>query len=290
MTGVLFVTLNPTKKFIESFNSIEPQVQKILIIDNGSNAESRKLIAEIQSRFPEKILLKYFDENTGMAHPYNLGLPFLFKEGCDSVMISDQDTSYDKDYMKELIDVRRKYGDHLYSGNIADVNSGEGKKYEIFKKFYFYRTRNFQQGVIECSFLLSSGTLISKNIFKKVGRFEEKLFNASVEIEYCLRAKLKGVKSFAVEKALIKHEQGKSKKITPFLNSKQYTPARLYYIGRAQTLVMKKYKFLFGFDLWVIMSLLHYFFVILLLEGNKIEKINKLFDGCRQGLFKESLS
>ncbi len=289
MIGVLFITWNFNEKFLETFKSIEPQVDKILIIDNGSKKPTLEILKNLQDKYSDKLLIKHFEKNTGHAYPYNIGLPILFKEGCDQVVLSDQDSTFSSNYVHEIQKAKEKYGDLIFGANIIDRNSGEAKKYEVYKTLYFYRTRKFKNGILFPSVLISSGTVISKSIFEKVGKYEEKFFNAAFDHEYCLRAGKKDIRCAVVEEAKMSHSLGKAKKVTPLLNSKQYSPDRLFYVGKAHCLIMKKYWTSFGLDIWIIMTIMHHFLVALFLEKQKFAKIKSLFRGCYVGLFKENI-
>ena len=59
-----------------------------------------------------------------------------------------------------------------------------------------------------CAFLISSGCVISREAFMRLGRFDEALFIDHVDTEYCLRALLRNVPVYVVPSLVLLHRIG----------------------------------------------------------------------------------
>jgi rhamnosyltransferase len=63
-------------------------------------------------------------------------------------------------------------------------------------------------GMQRCMFLISSGCVISRAAFAKIGPFDEKLFIDHVDIEYCFRARANDVPLYATPADAVASDRG----------------------------------------------------------------------------------
>ena len=57
----------------------------------------------------------------------------------------------------------------------------------------------------ECDYLISACWLMRYDIYKKLGKLDEKIFYSPEDVEYCMRAKSQGYKIVHLRKAKIIH-------------------------------------------------------------------------------------
>ncbi|MCX7998056.1 MAG: hypothetical protein N3A69_03770, partial [Leptospiraceae bacterium] len=97
-------------------------------------------------------------------------------------------------------------------------------------------------GISYCAF--TSGSVMSLELWEKLGKFDEELFLDYVDFDMCFRARLSGYKIYAVEKAIMKHTVG-NREFYKFLNRTivliNHSPQRNYYVVRNAYIMRKKY-------------------------------------------------
>jgi rhamnosyltransferase len=95
--------------------------------------------------------------------------------------------------------------------------------------------------VIPCDFLISSGSLMPMDAFASVGEFDEGLFIDSVDLEWCCRARARGLALYGVCSARLDHQLGDRRHTV--LNAFElvvHSPERIYYITRNRFLLYRR--------------------------------------------------
>jgi len=193
----------------KTLESLALQVNKIILSDNTPGG------SEIAKKFQQKIsnlevipLLK----NTGIAVAQNVGIKRAINEGADFVLLSDEDTVYPENYVKEMLKAyfslldREKVASIV--PNYADINK-EGKRqgFVIFKGLFSRRIFP-EKGLHEITQAIASGTVIPTRVFKDTGLMYEDLFLDWVDLEWCWRVRGKGYKIIGNADAVIYHKIG----------------------------------------------------------------------------------
>ena len=74
----VIVTYNIGKKFYQCYNAIKNQVEKVVIVDNGSNNETLDMLKDIESN--DEVSIIFNSENLGIAKALNQGIEIAIKE------------------------------------------------------------------------------------------------------------------------------------------------------------------------------------------------------------------
>ena len=95
--------------------------------------------------------------------------------------------------------------------------------------------------------LITSGSIINLNNYKKIGEFDENLFIDFVDTEYCFKSILKGFELIQFPNIYMHHKIGNSNQYRSIKNLKSSTRSihssvRLYYMMRNFLYLQKKYK------------------------------------------------
>jgi rhamnosyltransferase len=95
--------------------------------------------------------------------------------------------------------------------------------------------------------MITSGTLLNLDLFRKIGPFNEDLFIDQVDFEYCYRAILKGYTNVQFKNIFLNHALGATsfhRSLRSFSETKRslHSPLRLYYMTRNYLYVKSKYK------------------------------------------------
>jgi rhamnosyltransferase len=101
--------------------------------------------------------------------------------------------------------------------------------------------------ITPANWLITSGSCINVEVFKKLGGYLEKLFIDEVDHEYCFRANLAGYQVLLFEHIFLSHNLGESREVNNFMKNRKlkrniHSSTRLYYITRNSIYLKRKYK------------------------------------------------
>jgi rhamnosyltransferase len=94
--------------------------------------------------------------------------------------------------------------------------------------------------IVECDFLISSGSLINVDAIARVGEMDESLFIDNVDLEWSFRARHRGYRLFGVCDARMAHQIGEHVDIPILGKQTVHSPTRLYYIMRNRVLLYRR--------------------------------------------------
>jgi len=211
-----------------------PQVDKIIIVDNGSSEKVIKEISEFAKRY--LIELNCLGQNYGIAVAQNKGMDLAKSHGAEYVVLFDQDSLPAPDLVDKLLQASIS---KEFSGiKVAAVGPFYEDPRRLVPSRPFVSLHGLRlalqnnQGpdeIIPVSYLIASASLISMNAFDSLGPMQEELFIDYVDIDWGLRARQLGYLSFGVRDALLQHNLGEK---IQFIFGKSFcfhSPLRHYY-------------------------------------------------------------
>ncbi|MGL4357752.1 MAG: hypothetical protein ACRCSY_03485, partial [Cetobacterium sp.] len=133
-----------------------------------------------------------------------------FENGSDFIIQFDQDSLMDKGMIKKLLETHKKL---LLSGEKVGIIGPEEYDIDSFekKKIKKYKNKEILNGVFKVELIISSGCLISKEIYKEIGEMKEEWFIDVIDFEYCWRVKENGYGVYKDVKAKLAHKLGDGK-------------------------------------------------------------------------------
>jgi rhamnosyltransferase len=226
----VIVTYNPDISLLKRcINSVIKDLRYIYIIDNNSN----KLELKTESK---KIKFVELADNMGLAYAQNIGIKRSLEEKSDYILISDQDTSYPRDYVKNMLLEFDNFSDIDKVAAIAplfmdpkQVKANEGffvKSLFGVKKFYP------KDGLHEVFQAIASGKVLNAKSLSEIGLMNEDLFIDWVDFEWCWRARKKGYKIIGNANVIITHQLGDAAVTIGHKVITLRNPLRHYYITR----------------------------------------------------------
>lgn len=238
--GCVVVTYNIGKDFYKCFNSIYEQVDYVVIVDNGSNVETTRVLEELDNK--ENVKVVYNNENLGIATALNIGIKEILNMGYKWILTMDNDSEATIGMVDNM----------LQTYNIA--SKCDNKIVSIFPSYEekgFYDANlnkksnkdEYQYSYIEAE--ITSGNLLKAEVFSEIGFLKDEYFIDYVDHEYCLRLLKNGYKLIRAENSVLLHSLGNSKKVSIFGKSLTYTnhnALRRYYITRNRHDVWKLYE------------------------------------------------
>jgi rhamnosyltransferase len=95
--------------------------------------------------------------------------------------------------------------------------------------------------LIPCDFLISSGSLLPVDAYRRVGPFDESLFVDNVDLEWCMRARAAGFSLYGVAAAHLEHQLGEARlRVGDKVRLVVHSPERLYYMTRNRLLLYRR--------------------------------------------------
>lgn len=230
----VIVTYHPNKLILQTLlQSIEKEIQGIVIVDNGSDAEIVSWLQTFSFSFPYLVIP--LQENKGIAYAQNIGIRVICKYLADYVILFDHDSQPSPNMISLLLEalyLKVNDGHKVAAVGPRYIDRRQNNPPPFIKVIGLKVLRqkcspNFP--IVEVDYLIASGSLIPISTLNIVGGMRDELFIDYVDIEWGLRAKSLGYQSFGVCNATMSHDLGD----TPikFLG-KQYplhSPLRHYY-------------------------------------------------------------
>lgn len=243
------VSYNPDiKRFKENIDSILSQVDKLIIIENGSR-ESDKIIKIIKSYDENCVKLVVNSKNMGIARALNQIMVCAEKENYKWVITLDQDSVCPENLVKE-------YSKYIEEDNVAIICP------QIQDRRRKYLELEETEGISEIDICITSASCTNVKIWRDVKGFDSKLFIDLVDNEYCKKVRLYGYKILRLNYLILNHEFGDIEpkntwtakmfiKLSKMLHKenigklsykKKVYPLRVYYTCRNVLYLNKKYK------------------------------------------------
>ncbi|MGO1078391.1 glycosyltransferase family 2 protein [Inquilinus sp. CA228] len=284
--GAVVVLFHPTAEQIARAVELRRHCDDLVVVDNTPQPDNRLAIL-----FEDHDITLINEGNrNGIAGAHNRGLASQFERGADAVALIDQDSVMPADYfpvMREICATLASQpfivGPRIFEEAIQEyvpvleTNGIAVRQLDIHE----------DDGMQRCATLISSGCVISRAAFAKIGSFDEKLFIDCVDTEYCFRARACGVPVYVTPALTLSHRIGNLRrhKLGPYktitLNHPWY---RRYYNARNSIQLLfrhgRRYPVIFLLNLFTLREV----FYIALLEDAKLAKLIGIFLGVVDGL------
>lgn len=210
------VSFNDGAALIKTVNALVNQVGKVVIVDNGSRAETRSCIAELEATLG--IAPVYLHENMGIGGALNIGVSIARKENFDWILTMDQDSIAAPQMVSEMLMSAKKCQDAavICALLVADGNEKRNKDKVVTSA-------------------ITSGNLVKVSCLQYVGDYNERYFIDSVDFEFSLRVRNAGYKILKCGRANLHHRLGEIRVVSLMGYKYRYTlhsPLRRYYMYR----------------------------------------------------------
>lgn len=227
--------------FRRLLNLLAFQVDKIYVIDNGSNFFDLFISSFNKNRFnEEKILFFQLKENIGLAKALNVGIEMALADGMDFIVFSDQDSQPAENMVDGLLSAyleleKRGIRVGAIGPLVTDLHTSHTIPFQVNipgKFFYRHGIPTDDVPHVETLTLITSGTLVPTHVLRDVGGMREDFFIDQVDIEWCHRARAKGYRLFGTSWARLYQRMGENRLSVWFFGwrfENNYKPLRIYY-------------------------------------------------------------
>jgi rhamnosyltransferase len=260
-------------------DSVRGQVEETVIADNGSDPGTLGELRRIESAENCKVFLN--GRNLGVAGALNRGVQYAIRHGYRWVLTLDDDSEATPGMVEKLTAGFSRGGPAtgIVAANALDLNTKTPWLPAV--------PDSASVPLIGVRTAMSSGSLIDVRVFEKVGFFDEQLFLAYVDHDFCIRAGRDGFRMFVRPDAILLHREG-SKEVRRFLWKQvwynRYGKESRYFITRNAIHVLRRYR-RSGFLREIAVRWLTDVLKIIVYDEERVTKIafilKGLFDGAR---------
>ena len=272
-----------TKSCLSTLKSSKFNDFQIILIDNESN---QKDLNDLKNQFDQ---VKTFtsEKNLGFTGANNIGINYAIKNQFEYVMLLNNDTEIDKNFINPLLEAFQKYN-KLGAVQPVIMNFYQNKKVwnagGNLNKFFGYTSVIKKPKYInrKIDWITGCCILIKTVVIKKVGLLDENFFAYYEDVDWSIRIKKAGYDLAVVKSSLIYHHGSKASKnessegtLSPFVH---------YLNIRNHIFLLRKNKDIFNsfgilvFQFFKILSYTLYFTIRL-----RINKLKMVYNGLKDG-------
>lgn len=216
--GIVISNYNGWQDTVRCLESLQQQTYRdfeIILLDDASTNDS---VVQLQSRLPANTVFLPQESNVGFAAANNIGMRRALADGCDRVLLLNNDTTAAPDFLETLL-AQTPPGavscpkmlfmdppDEIwFAGGELDRATGKVKHLGGHEKDGPAFAENKQ-----VSFITFCCVLLPRDVIERVGFLDETLFMYCEDVDYCIRLADAGVPLWFVPAARIWHKAGGS--------------------------------------------------------------------------------
>lgn len=245
------VIYNPDEKVYDNIKTYIDLVDKLYVVDNTVQPNFDLNVFD-----ENKVVYNAFGENKGLATALNWGMDKAIIDGYKWIITMDQDSSFQND----IVAIFRKSIENMNTQNVAILCP----QYDTDRLKIENRIDN--QKVY---WSMQSACAFNLDIFKKIGKFEEKYFIDCIDYEYCLRCHKFNYDVVRCNEAVLKHSPAQTKVKNLGIKKLKYgyaSPARIYYQVRNALDMYKRFNSFKAFKIVIVKFLK----IVLLFDKKKV--------------------
>ena len=261
------LTIECLQKLRPQINPEAPQPVQIALIENGSSNDSSKILTQyLKENFkteflksvdlgmpfsnedaPSKTAEIYFiqsSQNTGFSGGVNMGAKLAVGLGFDYCLLLNNDAELPAGTLANLVEASIAHGDAIVGPALkTSADAPEpyflGKRWPLFMFGCQWPPKPTAQGLLETAYVEGSCMLLPTALLKR--RWDEegyvmddRMFLYCEDVDLCLYARSKGIKSLVIPKAVAYHGISQS-------SGGQGNTTAYYYITRNRILLATKW-------------------------------------------------
>jgi rhamnosyltransferase len=233
----VIVTYHPTVDMIERLPMVLAQVQGLVVVDNGSDAEELAQLRETSQVFGFQLIENI--ENLGIAMALNQGVQWAISENYPWLILFDQDSRITDGFIDQMFVAWQSHParERIASMHPRYVDPDTGHEPTFL--------RADDGGPVTS---MTSGALMPTWIFDKIGLFLTEYFIDQVDTEYCFRIRAAGYLVADARNVVLLHATGFPERLHFLFFSFEpthHSALRRYYISRNRIALYKKYFHIF---------------------------------------------
>lgn len=277
----VLVSYHPDTELPRRVAAVAAQTDGVVIVDNGSDAAALEMLRGLAAA-NRAISVIENRANLGVARALNLGAACAAARGFAWLLLLDQDSEVEPDLVTHLFEARAAYPD---PERLAIIGAGFVEPARGNRATASAGAPPWQ----EVETAITSGSLLSVAMYRRIGAFRDELFIDYVDTDYCRRAHAAGYAIATTRRPLMAHAIG-APAAHRWLGVEKWTrnhsADRQYYIARNDTVMLREGG-RYPHGAWALKSLarrLRSAKRVLLYEQAKARKLAALGEGWWDGL------
>jgi rhamnosyltransferase len=227
------VSYRNASEVLESLAAARPQVDRVLIVDNGSGDSVTKRFEEVQQKGQCDFICN--EENLGIAAALNQALEWAGRRKYSWLLTLDQDCLLPEGFVDKM--VAALSGLKQGKARVAVIGPISGTDVKPVLPL------DHPQAT-EVATLMTGGSLVNVAVACSLGGFDAPLFVDYVDHEFCFRCRRNGYVVLRVNDLFLEHTPGKpTSHRLPWkrVQVSNHEPLRYYYITRNGIIIWRRY-------------------------------------------------
>jgi GT2 family glycosyltransferase len=238
--GIVILNWNRADDTIACVHSLKRMAYgnyEVVLVDNGSRDDS---VERLRSTFPDIHLIDN-QQNLGFAQGNNIGIAHLLQQGCDYVMLLNDDAEVGPDTISRLIEFAESdpligvvgpticyYAQPrtIWSAGGAVTPHGEPSHLDVDQDLAVVGT-----SPRDVAYVTGCAILVKRAVVDQIGVLDDRFFIYFEETEWCARAQQAGFRVVHVPESVMWH------KVTP--TARASSPRYLYLMARNRLLYLR---------------------------------------------------
>lgn len=278
------VSYYPDAQLLTNIEKLAPQVDEIVVVDNGSDADTQALICQIEDMAKVKVMRNL--ENVGIAAALNVGARYALTQGHAWLATFDQDSTATEGFISALLSAYHACPDRAQVGIVSPRYRDIACVPEFIRSCARHREH---EKYSEVKVTMTSGNIVRTSTFMTAGFFDDRMFIDYVDHEFCLRLAKHGLKIIEAWQAVLDHRCGNTTThhfLGKTIRATNHSVQRRYYISRNRIVVFKRYL---SQEPWWVLDDMFNFLVrdplkVLLFEDKAALKIRAMLRGALDGI------
>lgn len=224
---------------LESVSALNYRTTNVILVDNGSTDDS---LSRISRRFPSVQIVET-GENLGYAGGNNVGLRRAIEAGAEWILVLNNDVTLAPDCLSQLVAAAEArpmggaFGPLIYQADTQQEIQAAGGFFTDGLRYTWRGMGETETGQFDrlcpVDLLPGSALLLSRDVLKTVGLFDERFFLYREDVDLCIRISDAGYGLYLVPSARVWHER-------PGLGT-HVRPHVVYYMARNSLLLAQKH-------------------------------------------------
>jgi rhamnosyltransferase len=214
MIAAIVVLYYPKRDALDRLlRSVVGQVDRVFVMDN-TPGPPEETVAFLR-QFEPQVRYMSLGTNQGIAAAQNAGIRASMAAGCSHVLLLDQDSAVPAKMVERFLAVEAaliREGKTVGAIGPQFFDEKTGKTYPavrlgVLRVRKLYLDVNSREPV-EADYLIASGSMIAISVLRQVGLMRDDFFIDWVDVEWGLRARSMGFRSYHVPDVLMTHNVG----------------------------------------------------------------------------------
>ncbi len=208
-----FGDISTTKSSIESLEKFKKKYSNLIVVNNDPQIDIQSTELSDKNR-----VLINSGKNLGFAGGVNLGIKHALSKNSSHIAIINNDTSISSDFLSPVLDVMQNDKKIGIAAPLIQFQENGKKQFDyggsisnlIGRTIHDNRKTAANKLVKEVDYVSGCCMIIKREVFEKIGYFDEKFFLYYEDTDFCLRAKAAGFKVVVVPEVQINHQLSKT--------------------------------------------------------------------------------